>query len=115
MSRTVALLAATAVLAFAGAASAAPAISLDRVATPVPATGAPLKLKARPDFKTSSALVSGVAKTSVERRFGSDEDIAALAGFICGRDSAADYSGAAGAYGDDPHGRFVGAKLTRSF
>lgn len=109
----IALLAATAAVAFAGAAHAAPAISLDRVATPV--QGPPLSLKPRPDLRAAASPMNGIAKTSVEHRFGNDEEMAALAGFICGRDSAADYHGAAGAYGDDPHGRFVGAKLSRSF
>ncbi|WP_337186944.1 hypothetical protein [Phenylobacterium sp.] len=57
---------------------------------------------------------AGLAKTSVDRRLG-DEDMTGSLGFLCGLQSGADRGGAAAARGVDPHGRFLGAKLSLSF
>lgn len=57
---------------------------------------------------------AGLAKTSVDRRL-RDEDMTGSLGFLCGLQSGADRGGAAAARGVDPHGRFLGAKLSLSF
>jgi hypothetical protein len=55
----------------------------------------------------------GVAKTAVDARL--DEGVTGAFGFLCGLKPGADRSGAAGARGVDPTGRFVGAKLSLAF
>lgn len=59
--------------------------------------------------------IEGVAKTSVESRFGVRDAATGEAGFLCGLLPHPDTSGAAAAYGHDPDGRFVGAKLRLAF
>lgn len=61
----------------------------------------------------SAPRLDGIATTSVSRQVGSNAT--GFAGFICGLQPALGHSGASAAYGDDPHGRFVGAKLSVSF
>lgn len=56
---------------------------------------------------------AGFAKTGVDRRL-DDETVGSL-GFLCGRQPGPDVSGSAAAFGSDPHGRFLGAKLALSF
>lgn len=56
---------------------------------------------------------AGVARTSVERRLGGSSVLGA--GFLCGLKPGDESSGARGAYGYDPNGRFLGAKLSFSF
>jgi hypothetical protein len=55
----------------------------------------------------------GVARTSVERRLSGNSVFGA--GFLCGLKPGDESSGARGAYGYDPNGRFVGAKLSFAF
>jgi hypothetical protein len=55
---------------------------------------------------------AGLARTAVERRA---DDVTAALGFLCGLKDSADRSGAATARGVDPHGRFLGAKLSLRF
>jgi hypothetical protein len=50
-------------------------------------------------------------KTAIEHRFGHDA-VTGSAGFLCGLQPKAMTDGAAAAYGVDPHGRFLGVKLT---
>jgi hypothetical protein len=59
-------------------------------------------------------LPPGIARTAVERRSQND-GVVGSAGFLCGRDPIADGQGAAAMTGYDPHGRFIGAKLSFSF
>jgi hypothetical protein len=59
-------------------------------------------------------LPEGVARTSVEQRFGRDDTVA-QAGLLCGLMPHPDIGGAQAAYGADPDGKFVGAKLSRTF
>ncbi len=59
--------------------------------------------------------IEGVTKTSVESRFGVSDKTSGEAGFLCGLLPHPDTSGAAAAYGHDPDGRFVGAKLKMAF
>jgi hypothetical protein len=55
---------------------------------------------------------TGIARTSIERR---TDDATLSAGFLCGLKDSADRSGGAQARGSDPHGRFLGAKLSFQF
>jgi hypothetical protein len=106
--------------ALAGGAEAAPvrqpavAIALDAVAPPAPAAGAPLPVGYKP---AEAPLPEGVARTSVDHRFARDgsDDYVGAAGLLCGLKPGADLHGAAAAYGSDPDGKFVGAKLTLVF
>lgn len=59
--------------------------------------------------------IPGIAQTSVTARFVSRDNAAADAGLLCGLLPHPDSSGAAAAYGRDPDGKFVGAKLRLSF
>jgi hypothetical protein len=59
------------------------------------------------------ALPDGIAKTSLDHAF--DKRATGQVGFLCGLDERADAKGAMAAYGSDPHGRFVGAKLSFTF
>ena len=54
-----------------------------------------------------------IARTSLAKALGSRQS--AEAGFMCGLMPHPDTSGAAAAFGHDPHGRFVGAKLKVAF
>jgi hypothetical protein len=70
---------------------------------------APTSVQARP-------MESEVfAKTAIDRRFGRRDDITASLGFLCGLQPGHNDAGGAAAYGFDPHGRFVGAKLSFAF
>jgi hypothetical protein len=63
--------------------------------------------------QTVALREAGEARTSVDRRFAKDGVTGSL-GFLCGLQPRLDeHSGAA--YGIDPHGRFLGAKLSRAF
>jgi hypothetical protein len=70
---------------------------------------APTKLQANP---LDTAVF---AKTAVDRRFGARGDLSGSVGFLCGLQPGHGDSGAAAAYGVDPHGRFVGAKFSIAF
>lgn len=52
-----------------------------------------------------------VAQTSIERRFG-DGRISGALGFLCGRPDSAAETGRETPLGSDPHGRFLGARLS---
>ena len=76
-----------------------------------------LALAVRPKLAKAEAQahelkLAGIARTSVERR--TDEATAAL-GFLCGIQPGEGRTGAAAARGYDPHGRFLGAKLSFAF
>ena len=64
--------------------------------------------------QSSPVLVEGVAQTAVDHRFGAG-GLVGSAGFLCGLHPGPDNNGAATAYGYDPQGRFVGAKLSIAF
>jgi len=64
--------------------------------------------------QTGPVLVEGVAQTAVDHRFGAG-GLVGSAGFLCGLHPGPDNNGAATAYGYDPQGRFVGAKLSIAF
>lgn len=64
--------------------------------------------------ETNALRAAGIARTSIDRRFNGDDATGSL-GFLCGIQPSHDFSGAASAYGSDPHGRFLGARLSRAF
>lgn len=55
---------------------------------------------------------AGIAQTAIERRA---SGATLSAGFLCGLKETAGRSGGASALGSDPHGRFLGAKLSFAF
>jgi hypothetical protein len=57
------------------------------------------------------ARPAGVARTSLDAAFARDR-AAASVGFLCGLDERRDQAGGMDAFGADPQGRFVGARLT---
>lgn len=66
-------------------------------------------------FSEAAALKgAGVARTSVDRSFDHDRASGAF-GFLCGRPDSLDERASASPYGSDPHGRFLGAKLSLAF
>ncbi len=69
-----------------------------------------------PTRRQAHPLDSAVfAKTAVDHRFSSRDDITGSLGFLCGLQPGHGDSGGAAAYGIDPHGRFLGAKLSIAF
>jgi hypothetical protein len=61
-----------------------------------------------------AARPPGVATTSLESRFAGGRAGGAV-GFLCGRPGSLDERAAASPLGVDPHGRFLGARLSLSF
>lgn len=86
----------------------APARSVPDLANPLDPM-APTKLQS----KTLDTAV--FARTAVERRLGRRDDLTGSFGFLCGLQPGHTESGAAAAYGSDPHGRFLGAKFSVAF
>ena len=62
----------------------------------------------------ASPLPAGIARTSIDHRFEDDAAVGSV-GYLCGRDPGQKMSGAAGAAGYDPMGKFLGAKLSFAF
>lgn len=103
------LIAAAASLALATGVRAQPADPAAARISTVP----PIRLKLAAPYAEAYALkTAGIARTSIERR--SDAATAAV-GFLCGLQDGAGRTGAAAAFGSDPHGRFLGAKLSFAF
>ncbi|MBS0362676.1 MAG: hypothetical protein JSR98_14970 [Proteobacteria bacterium] len=103
--------------AFSGAAPQAPAVTLTGApAKPTPDIADPLDPQARPKLVVDPLSDAVFARTSVDHHFGRSEGGAtASAGVLCGRMPGHGDNGGAAAYGVDPHGRFVGAKLSFAF
>lgn len=81
----------------------------------VPDLADPLDPQA-PTKRQAHPLDSAVfAKTAIDRRFSSRDDLIGSVGFLCGLQPGHGDSGGAAAYGIDPHGRFLGAKLSIAF
>lgn len=59
-------------------------------------------------------LPAGIVRTSVDHSFAPGK-VSGSAGFVCGLQESLDHSGAREVTGSDPHGRFVGAKLSFAF
>ena len=70
---------------------------------------APTAIQARP----MESVV--FARTAVDHRFSRRDDITGSVGFLCGLQPGHTEAGGAAAYGADPHGRFLGAKLSFAF
>ena len=68
----------------------------------------------RAESRYASPLPAGIAKTSVDHRFGDDDAVGSF-GYLCGLNPGQKMSGAAGAAGYDPMGKFLGAKLSFAF
>jgi hypothetical protein len=58
--------------------------------------------------------LAGVAKTAIDHSF-DRQGVVGSVGFLCGLDSRLDNAGGMGAFGTDPQGRFIGAKLHLAF
>ena len=79
---------------------------------PTPDLANPLDALAPTTFQADPLQSVVFAKTAVEHRFSRREDITGSLGFLCGLQPG---QSGAGAFGSDPHGRFVGAKLSFAF
>lgn len=118
---------AAAVCAFAGGAGAQTVSSVALSLAPFrggiaqPADPPPIDLSnspaARAYAQISALRAAGVAQTSVDHHFTSKGDggLIGSVGFLCGLQPGQTDKGAAAAYGYDPQGRFVGAKLHVAF
>jgi hypothetical protein len=111
------VLAAAAALA-AGAAHAQsllPAPVAPSLQSPIPASAAALNAAVSSRFSGAGAQkAQGMARTSLDHRFDA-KDAAGAFGFLCGRPDSLDDRAAGSAYGSDPHGRFLGARLSLAF
>lgn len=91
------------------AAAAAAAIGVP-VQAPTPALNlAPATPRAQVFDQANALRAAGLARTSLDRRFG-DDGATGSVGFLCGLQPSGDNRA-----GSDPHGRFVGAKLSFAF
>ena len=115
------LILAAAILAVAGVAQAQTA-PLPSVALPqyrIAPTGPAIDLAAPRTavgltFAQANALrEAGIARTSLDRHFAPGGLVGSV-GFLCGLQPRLDEASGS-AYGLDPHGRFLGAKLSRAF
>jgi hypothetical protein len=102
-----------------GAAYAQPGDALAQavIATPTraEAAGSALDLSSpRAPSRFASPLPAGIAKTSIDRRFADDDAVGSF-GYLCGLNPGQKMTGAAGAAGYDPMGKFLGAKLSFAF
>jgi hypothetical protein len=106
--------------------SQAPLVATPRAATPLarpagvaakatPDLADPLDPLARPKLATNTLDSEIFATTAVDRKFGKRDDVTGSLGLLCGRQPEHTENGGAAAYGTDPHGRFVGAKLSFAF
>jgi hypothetical protein len=69
-----------------------------------------------PTSMLASPMESAVfARTAVDHGFSRRDDITGSVGFLCGLQPGHNEGGGAAAFGSDPHGRFVGAKLSLAF
>ncbi len=105
-------------LALAGVAQAEPrsdALALAQAVRPgageTPAVGLLLPKKAAEAYEMRRA---GITRTAVDRALAGD-DLTGSLGFLCGIQPGADRNGIAAARGQDPNGRFLGAKLSLAF
>ena len=106
------VLAATAALAGTAQAQTVPAPAGHPLQSPIPAAALNAAVSAR--FGEAGAQKGvGLARTSVDRSF--EHSATGALGFLCGRPDSLDERAASSAYGSDPHGRFLGAKLSLAF
>jgi hypothetical protein len=86
-----------------------------RAPGPAPDLANPLDPIAPTVVQTGSMQSVVFAKTAVDHRFTRSQDVTGSVGFLCGLKPGHNETGGAAAYGVDPHGRFVGAKLSIAF
>jgi hypothetical protein len=108
---------ALALCALAGVVDAAPvatdgeAVLRQKMALDAAARASPTNAAAR----FARSLPPGIARTSLATAFRGREDASGEAGLLCGLQPHPDRAGAAAAFGHDPDGKFIGAKLKLSF
>ena len=69
-----------------------------------------------PTARPANSLQSAVfATTAVDHRFSGRDGVTGSLGFLCGLQPGHTENGGAAAFGSDPHGRFLGAKLSFAF
>ena len=81
----------------------------------VPDLADPLDPQARPVLQTGALDTALFARTAVDHRFAGKSNVTGSLGFLCGLQPGHNDTGGAAAYGVDPHGRFVGARLSFAF
>jgi hypothetical protein len=104
-------LALAATLALAGAARAEPG---PQTVAPPPAAGSSAALKAAVFAEAAEGKGQAMSRVAVDHRFAKSDATAAV-GFLCARPDSLDERAASSAYGSDPHGRFLGARLSVAF
>jgi hypothetical protein len=111
MPRLFVLAASCVALASAAHAQTAPATPLQ---SPIPQADA-LNAAVSTRFAEAGAeKAQGMARTSLDHRFAA-KDASGAFGFLCGRPDSLDDRAASSAFGSDPHGRFLGARLSLAF
>jgi hypothetical protein len=92
-----------------------------RAETPAPQLATPLPADAAQALKSAvfaEAAVGkgvGLSRVAVEHRFDGKAQATGSLGFLCGRPDSLDARAAASPLGSDPHGRFLGARLSFAF
>lgn len=109
----------TAFLALAGVTDAQPLSSpaIFTVKVEAPGIAGPKPATVEQYAERAALRAAGLARTAIDRRFSDSDDKAVTGslGFLCGLQPNPADKGAPAAYGVDPHGRFVGAKLAFAF
>jgi hypothetical protein len=96
----------------------APALAVTLPGAParaVPDLANPLDPVARPVLQPGAMESAVFAKTAIDHRFAGKSDVSGSMGFLCGLQPGHNERGGEAAYGVDPHGRFLGAKLSIAF
>lgn len=100
------------------AALAAPALAEPQIRLAPPSTSTPPRLDlsrlASPYDAGQALKAAGIAHTAIDRSLQGQAATASL-GFLCGMQPTTQTSGAAGAFGVDREGRFLGAQLRFGF
>lgn len=86
----------------------------DRLASPLEGQMLDLSRPHAARFGRANPLPAGIARTSIDRRFADDDAVGSF-GYLCGLNPGQKMTGAAGAAGYDPMGKFLGAKLSFAF
>jgi hypothetical protein len=84
-------------------------------ARPAPDLANPLDPLAPTTIQANPMQNAVFARTAVDHRFAGRSDVTGSLGFLCGLQPGHGETGGDAAYGVDPHGRFVGAKLSFAF
>jgi hypothetical protein len=115
-----AMLLSAVIASIAGAAHALPAapaadvLAQAVVAAPAARMPNPALILSRAPSRYASPLLAGIARTAVDHHFGDDDAVGSF-GYLCGLNPGQKMTGAAGASGYDPMGKFLGAKLSFAF